>query len=129
MKFYRTLISYIFIFIVLYLITFLIFFTSDESFYSLKRLILINGALNLLIIVADRKNKLFYLYPIFFFCSSYISMIIYMDLKYWKKIFISVDNIIYPFTNGQKGLLFSFLFMMIIWLLIFIGKKIKKVNE
>ena len=127
MKTNRTIIYYIFIFIVLYLITFFVFFTSDESFFSLKRVVLLNGIFNLLIFTVDCKSSFFKFYPLLFFITAYISIISYMRYNFWDKIFKPLTNIIYPFTNGRNGFLFTFLFMFFIWIIIFIGKKVRKV--
>lgn len=122
----KFLIIYLFIFTLLYLVMFMFMFSSNESFGSLKKVVLINGLLNLGILLIDKKNVLLLFHPLLFFITSYMSIMIYMFCIYWMQSFLSVDNIIYPFTSGKNGFLFTYGFTLIIWIIIIIIEKIKK---
>ena len=126
MKVRRLLISYLFIFSLLYLATFIILFSSNESFYSIKWVVLINGILNLIILFIDKNNNLLFCYPLFFFFKSYLLIESYMFFTYWRQMFLSFEKILYPFTNGRNGFLFTFIFTLIIWLGLLIVQKMEK---
>ena len=129
MRINRLMIIYTMNYIILYLIVFLVFFNSDESAYSLKRVVLINGLFIFMIAFFDKKNELFNYHLLLYLCTSYISIISYMYIHYGKAFSSFIDMLIYPFRDGRNGMLFTYLFSIIIWIIIFIVLKISKIKK
>ena len=129
MRINRLMIIYTMNYIILYLIVFLVFFNSDESASSLKRVVLINGSFIFMIAFFDKKNELFNYHLLLYLCTSYISIISYMYIHYGKAFSSFIDMLIYPFMDGRNGMLFTYLFSIIIWIIIFIVLKISKIKK
>ena len=129
MRINRLMIIYTMNYIILYLIVFLVFLNSDESAYSLKRVVLINGSFIFMIAFFDKKNELFNYHLLLYLCTSYISIISYMYIHYGKAFSSFIDMLIYPFMDGRNGMLFTYLFSIIIWIIIFIVLKISKIKK
>lgn len=129
MRINRLMIIYTMNYIILYLIVFLVFFDSDESAYSLKRVVLMNGVFIFIMTVFDERNKLFNYHPLLYLCTSYISIISYMHIHYGKAFSLFINMLVYPFMDGRNGMLFTYLFSIIIWIIIFIVMKILEIKN
>ena len=129
MRINRLMIIYTMNYIILYLIVFLVFFDSDESAYSLKRVVLMNGVFIFIMTVFDKRNKLFNYHPLLYLCTSYISIISYMHIHYGKASSLFINMLVYPFMDGRNGMLFTYLFSIIIWIIIFIVVKILEIKN
>lgn len=130
MKTNRWIISYATAYTILYLITFFVVLVSSESFYSLKLVVLINGLAILGTNFIDRKLRLKYFHPFFYFVISYILIFAYNYINNKQPKLSFVDYLNYPFTDGFNGLMFVFLFAFFNWIIcIFIDKLIKRKNN
>lgn len=106
---------------------------SDEAFYDIKRVIFFNGFTSLIWIffLKEINTKNFFLSFLGLFFSSYITIIIYMEIFIWCNNEAGLfEKILYPFINALPGLLILYILSIISMSgLILFFKWIKKIEK
>lgn len=52
-----------------------------------------------------------------------------MHIHYGKAFSLFINMLVYPFMDGRNGMLFTYLFSIIIWIIVFIVMKILEIKN